>query len=128
MRTKNHESVAHPGKTPFVRECLICKRGVVLDVAIAPAKSPSEDRLASHAICGDCRRKYLPVGVALVNPDTDSIVVVMDEAFKTLFADSCADPRIVYTGVRLLERIHEIFGASTNEEDEEPGDQRILVN
>jgi hypothetical protein len=128
MRTKSHESARQTEKATFIRECLICKRGVAWEMGRTPLKSQPDDKVVIQAICEDCRKKYLPVGVALVNPDTESIVVVMDETFKSILVDSVADPRIIFTGVKFLERIHEIFSEPTIDEDEEGGGIKNLVN
>ena len=35
--------------------------------------------------CGECKEKYLKVGVMLINPETGSLAVLKDEAFVRLF-------------------------------------------
>ena len=60
-------------------------------------------------ICQECQEKYLRLGVALVNPENDSAIVLMDEAYSALFSEPIPKQRIIHVKEELLEEVHALF-------------------
>jgi hypothetical protein len=61
------------------------------------------------SICNECQEKYLRLGVALVNPENDSAIVLMDEAYSALFSEPIPKQRIIHVKEELLEEVHALF-------------------
>jgi len=61
------------------------------------------------SICSKCQEKYLSLGVALVNPENDSAIVLMDEAYSALFSEPIPRQRVIHVKEELLEQIHGLF-------------------
>jgi ABC-type iron transport system FetAB ATPase subunit len=61
------------------------------------------------SVCSECQEKYLSLGVALVNPENDSAIVLMDEAYSALFSEPIPRQRIIHVKEELLEQIHGLF-------------------
>ena len=61
------------------------------------------------SICGDCKKKYLDVGVALVNPETESVIVIMDGAFKSIFNQPLPEQKIIRVEEEVIEQIYTLF-------------------
>jgi hypothetical protein len=56
------------------------------------------------SVCDKCKEKYLKKGVMLVNPETGSLVVLKEEAFKRIF-DKPISRRIYFAREDVLERL-----------------------
>ena len=69
----------------------------------------AHDKLMALSICSKCQEKYLSLGVALVNPENDSAIVVMDEAYSALFSEPIPKQRIIHVKEELLEEVHALF-------------------
>ena len=66
--------------------CPICRE----DTGTILLDKRMRDRFEMHTInptnpCDKCREKYLKEGVLLINPETCSLVILKNEAFKRMF-------------------------------------------
>lgn len=60
--------------------------------------------IPSH-VCEKCRSKYLGKGVMMINPQTGSIVVIKEEAFKRLFNKPIPQGKIAFAEEEVLSRL-----------------------
>ena len=107
-----------------VLECFICGQKVMIQGI--PRACGAESRML--AVCKDCDDRYLRVGVALVNPETKSVIVLMDEAFKIIFNEPVPEHRILYTDTKLLKRICAFYKATRQERAKSVKGPWILPN
>ena len=62
-------------------------------------------------ICEECRLKYLTAGVALVNPETGSVIVLRDEVFQAIFDHPVPEDKIAYAEEHVLDQIAAVYKA-----------------
>jgi hypothetical protein len=60
-------------------------------------------------VCKHCRETYLSIGVALVNPETQSVMVITEEAFKAIFDEPIPEEKIVRVEEAVIEKVYELF-------------------
>ena len=109
MRTKDSETLPEVSEVKFIQYCLICRRGVVSETPKGSSIFLSKNRSVLLSICGDCKKKYLDVGVALVNPETESVIVIMDGAFKSIFNQALPEQKIIRVEEEVIEQIYTLF-------------------
>jgi hypothetical protein len=102
---------SHPkiGEAQLRQHCYLCR-----SVESSEGVSRISVRIAHNesmalSICSKCQEKYLSLGVALVNPENDSAIVLMDEAYSALFSEPIPKQRIIHVKEELLEEVHALF-------------------
>ena len=109
MRLRPDQSRPNIGETQLTQHCYLC-RGVVASKIVSgvPIRSAHNGPM-TLSICNECQEKYLRLGVALVNPENDSAIVLMDEAYSALFSEPIPKQRIIHVKEELLEEVHALF-------------------
>lgn len=89
------------GVNPSLDLCIICHepKGVALLGRLKDDKEAPRDGVYSMIPCDDCREKYLKEGVLILEADYDGtptcdLVVIKEEAFKTLTTTAIPESRI----------------------------------
>jgi hypothetical protein len=83
--------------------CLLCRYRAVTDDA-----DISGDSLLA-GVCRHCQETYLSVGVALVNPETQSVMVITESAFMAIFDQPIPEQRIVRVEEAVIEKVYGLF-------------------
>jgi hypothetical protein len=101
----------HPtiGKAQLMQHCYLCRGVVSSEVVSGVSVRSAHNGPMALSICNECQEKYLRLGVALVNPENDSAIVLMDEAYSALFSEPIPKQRIIHVKEELLEQIHGLF-------------------
>ena len=55
--------------------------------------------------CGECKEKYLKVGVLLINPETGCLAVLKDEAFVRLFNVPVPTGKIAFAAEGVVQQL-----------------------
>jgi hypothetical protein len=55
--------------------------------------------------CGECKEKYLKLGVMLINPETGSLAVLKDEAFVRLFNTPVPAGKIAFAAESVVQQL-----------------------
>ena len=92
-----------------MQRCYLCRGVVSSEVARGVSIRSAHNGPMVLSICSECQEKYLRLGVALVNPENDSAIVLMDEAYSALFSEPIPKQRIIHVKEELLEEIHGLF-------------------
>ncbi len=116
MRTKDGDSPLREQGRSFLYHCLICRRGLVQETPIDCINAMGVPRPPGINICRDCRDRYLSLGVALVNPETESVIVIMDSAYKVIFNEPIPEDKIVRVEEELIEQLYTVFQTFRREE------------
>jgi hypothetical protein len=58
------------------------------------------------SLCDKCRKKYLTLGVLLVNPKSGDLVVLKNEAFKRIFGKELPKQRIAYCDQEVIDQLN----------------------
>lgn len=116
MRTKDEGCRMRQQERSFLHHCLICRRGLVQETAIGCMNAMGMRRPPGINICRDCRDRYLSLGVALVNPETESVIVIMDSAYKVIFNEPIPEDKIVRVEEELIEQLYTVFQMFRREE------------
>lgn len=107
----SHSNVVHakiPGVSS-IQMCLLCRyRAVTDDADIGSAPLERSDSLPL-GVCKHCQETYLSIGVALVNPETQSVMVITEEAFKAIFDQPIPEQRIVRVEEAVIEKVYGLF-------------------
>ena len=127
MRAKRGEEFTKQDEIRFVRDCLICRRGVAFDTSRSSSIPTSCHESTTLVICEYCREEYLARGVALVNPETESVIVIMDDAFRAIFDEPLPEQKIIYTEEEVLQQIHAVF-AGRGEKNKATRSDPVLLN
>ena len=127
MQPNREGEFTRQGETKFIRDCLICGRGVACDTLRTSSILLSCHESTTLMICESCREEYLARGVALVNPETESVIVIMDDAFRAIFHEPLPEQKIIYTEEEVLQRIHAVF-AGRGEKNRAAPSEPVLLN
>lgn len=86
--------------------CPICQQSteLIIDTKMRPVFENREVVDPRH-VCPDCREKYLKVGTMLINPETLSIVVIVDDMFTQLFGRSPPSQKIAFADEDVIQWI-----------------------
>ena len=88
--------------------CCICQEGmeILLDTRICRKggktelrKSLCRNNIVPGRVCDKCEKKYLSEGILVMNPETGSIVVIKDEAFRRFLPYSPENDQIYRAAV-----------------------------
>ena len=109
MRLRPNQSHPKIGEAQLTQHCYLCRGVVSSEVVSGVSVRIAHDKLMPFSICSKCQEKYLSLGVALVNPENDSAIVLMDEAYSALFSEPIPKQRIIHVKEELLEQIHGLF-------------------
>ena len=101
----------HPriAETQLAQHCYLCRGVVSSEVVSGISVRIAHSESNSLRICSKCQEKYLSLGVALVNPENDSAIVLIDEAYSALFSEPIPKQRIIHVKEELLEEVHALF-------------------
>ena len=92
-----------------IHMCLLCRYRVVTDDAdIDPAPLERNESLPV-GICRHCKETYLSMGVALVNPESQSVIVITEQAFKAIFDQPIPEQKIVRVEEAVIEKVYGLF-------------------
>lgn len=96
---------ARLGEVSLVKGCMICRGEVVL-IARKDSKKklPPKGSLLPE-VCEKCRKKYLSVGVLLINPKNGKFAVIKDEAFTKMFNIPIPKNKISFTDDKVLTKL-----------------------
>jgi len=92
-----------------IHMCLLCKYREVTsgaDFDLTPGER-SESLLAG--VCRHCQETYLSIGIALVNPETQSVMVITEEAFKAIFDQPIPEQKIIRVEEEIIEKVYGLF-------------------
>ena len=128
MGTKSDEQVMAAGSIRVVNHCLICRSPILFETTQKIWGSSEQNGATLTNICRDCREKYLSLGVALVNPETDSVIVIMDEAYETIFNQPIPKGKIVRVEKTIIEQIYARLRVSQREKNQESPEGQISTN
>lgn len=128
MRAKSRETPRGQDGISFAHPCIVCGRRVVFGPSKSDPILMPGDGSEILAICEDCKEKYLSIGVALVNPETESIIILMDEAFKAIFHEPIPEQRIIYAEEEVLERIQAAFTIALQQGSRIVNGEQVLLN
>ena len=109
MRLRPHQSHTKIGEVQLTQRCYLCRGVVSSEVVSGVSLRNAHNGPMTLSICRECQEKYLRLGVALVNPENDSAIVLMDEAYSALFSEPIPNQRIIHVKEELLEEIHGLF-------------------
>ncbi len=109
LRLRPNQSHPKIGEAQLTQHCYLCRGVVSSEVVSGVSVRIANDKLMPFSICSKCQEKYLSLGVALVNPENDSAIVLMDEAYSALFSEPIPRQRIIHVKEELLEQIHGLF-------------------
>ncbi len=129
--TRQKPILSRKGEVRLVKDCMICHREVVLR-AIRDSNLPMPpDGAILPEICADCKRSFLSTGVALINPNTGSLVVIKDEVFKIIFPRERIPLRkVLWADEEIIDAVRDIMteaGIESQvkfEEEEKTGGER----
>jgi len=68
-------------------------------------KSFGKHTVNPRTTCGECKEKYLEVGVLLINPETGSLAVLKDEAFVRLFNTPVPAGKIAFAAESVVQQL-----------------------
>ena len=92
-----------------IRMCLLCRyREVPDDADIGSAPLERSESLLS-GVCKHCQETYLSRGVALVNPESQSVMVITEEAFKAIFDQPIPEQKIIRVEEEIIEKVYGLF-------------------
>ena len=102
---------SHPkiGEAQLRQHCYLCRGVVASKIVSGVSIRSAHNGPMTLSICNECQEKYLRLGVALVNPENDSAIVLMDEAYSALFSEPIPKQRIIHVKEELLEEVHALF-------------------
>ena len=109
MRLRPHQSYTKIGEVQLTQRCYLCRGVVSSEVVSGISVRIAHNESMALSICSKCQEKYLSLGVALVNPENDSAIVLMDEAYSALFSEPIPKQRIIHVKEELLEEVHALF-------------------
>jgi len=109
LRLRPNQSHPKIGEAQLTQLCYLCRGVVSSGVVSGVSVRIAHDKLMPLSICSECQEKYLSLGVALVNPENDSAIVLMDEAYSALFSEPIPKQRIIHVKEELLEEVHALF-------------------
>ena len=97
------------GGISSVYTCLLCRNRIISNGAdtCSPLLAGKESSLVG--VCENCQERYLSIGVALVNPESESVIVVTEEAFRNMFDQPIPEQRIVYAEDSVIEKVYGLF-------------------
>jgi hypothetical protein len=95
-----------------VHMCLLCRYRVVTDDADSGLVLSERKESMPMGVCRHCKRTYLSIGVALVNPESRSVMVITEQAFKAIFDQPIPEQRIVRVEEAVIEKVYGLFLAS----------------
>jgi len=87
--------------------CPICKKEtgtILMDRRLKPTFS---HQTLTPEPCDKCRKKYLTKGVMLLCPDTGSLLVLKESAFKRLFNKPIPKGKICFTEQAVLDNLNQ---------------------
>ncbi len=109
MSFRNDDPNAGGGEDRSLCTCLLCgNRAIPHGVDRCPSL-PARKKSAVVGICEICQERYLSIGVALVNPESQSVIVVTEEAFRNMFDQPVPEQRIVYVEDSVIEKVYGLF-------------------
>ena len=111
-----------------IHMCLLCRYRAVTDdsdIGSAPLER-SESLLLG--VCKHCQETYLSIGVALVNPETESVMVITEEAFKAIFDQPIPEQRIVRVEEEIIEKVYGRFLVSQEAKARIARARRAMLN
>ncbi len=109
MRLRSNQSRPKAGEAQLTQHCYLCRGSVSSEAVSGVSVRVAHDELMVLRVCRTCQEKYLSLGVALVNPENDSAIVLMDEAYSALFSEPIPKQRIIHVKEELLEEVHALF-------------------
>ena len=109
LRLKLNPSHPKIGEAQLRRHCYLCRGVVASKIVSGVSIRSAHNGPMTLSICNECQEKYLRLGVALVNPENDSAIVLMDEAYSALFSEPIPKQRIIHVKEELLEEVHALF-------------------
>ena len=109
LRLRPNQSHPKIGEAQLTQHCYLCRGIISSEVVNGISVKIAHDKLMALSICSKCQETYLSLGVALVNPENDSAIVLMDEAYSALFSEPIPKQRIIHVKEELLEEVHALF-------------------
>jgi hypothetical protein len=89
--------------------CLLCRNRVITNGANHFPAPLARNESSLVGVCKDCQERYLSIGVALVNPASESVIVVTEEAFRNMFDQPIPEERILYVEDSIIEKVYGLF-------------------
>lgn len=86
--------------------CPICKGDtgeILLDKRLRPRFEMYTT--TPYSVCDNCRKTYLKKGTMIINPQTGSLVVLKDTAFRRVFKKPIPANKIVFAEEGVLNRL-----------------------
>ena len=96
--------------------CPICQKengALLLDRRLR--KTFEHFTIDPKGVCDKCKKQYLSVGVLLINPQTGSLLILKDSAFKRLFSIPIPVNKITFAEEEVIDRITKESEKSTHE-------------
>lgn len=89
-----------------MEQCIICREEtgtIMMDRRL----NDSFERYTTTptSLCDKCKETYLKKGVMMVNPETGSLVVIKDSAYKRIFDKNLPKEKIAFADEELITRL-----------------------
>jgi len=100
------------GLNPTISKCVICGKGKN-EIALLGAKYKGQapmHMVTSPEPCAKCRKKYLAQGTMMLNPQTGSLTVLKDKAFKKMFNVPIPKGKIAFAEEEVLSKLMQMTG------------------
>ncbi len=109
MSFRSDDPNLRSGEDRSLCTCLLCRNRVIMQGSDHLSSLLGRRESAVVGICEICEERYLSIGVALVNPESESVIVVTEEAFRNMFDQPVPEQRIVYVGDSVIEKVYGLF-------------------
>ena len=111
-----------------IHMCLLCRYRAVADHAGIGSAPLERSKSLLSGVCKHCQETYLSVGVALVNPESQSVMVITEAAFKAIFDQPIPEQKIVRVEEEIIEKVYGRFLVSQEAKANIARARRAMVN
>ena len=128
MSTHSNVVRARIAGVSSIHMCLLCRYRVVTDGADIDSAPLERSESLPVGVCRHCQETYLSIGVALVNPESQSVMVITEEAFKAIFDQPIPEQKIVRVEEAVIEKVYGLFLVSQEAKANIARARRTMLN